>query len=108
MIEPITRKQAIKALLALEDKAFGHDKGSGEMYQEFCELMGLCEEWDGESETKEENWAPGFWELLMAIGVKPQEIVDIGGINNLCFPPEMCQAYGTEVPHPYDPEKGRG
>lgn len=95
---PIAREAAIKALLALEDKAFGHDKGSGEMYAEWCADRGLCQPWDGEVETADEDLPPDFFELLLAVGVSPQEIVNIGWINHKCFPPEMCRAYGFSTP----------
>ena len=93
-VDRITREAAIKALLSLEDRAFGHDKGSGEAYQEWAERLGLCPDWDGESRVRDEDMPPNFEELLMAVGVSPQEIVAIAHINPKCFPPQMCRAYG--------------
>lgn len=63
--------------------------------------MKLCPEYDPDDPHFEEdrnNWPPGFTELLMAVGISPQEIVDITGMNPKCFPEDMCRAYGFSTP----------
>jgi len=100
-MKKVDRKLAIKALLNLDEKTFGHDKGSGEAYWDWATDMGLCPEYDFDDpdfEKDRSNWPPDFVELLMAIGISPQEIVDISGRNTNCFPGDMCEAYGFTLP----------
>lgn len=97
-MKSVSREQALKALFSLDDFVFGHDKGSGEMYCEWAEHQGLCPEWDGESDVKEEDLPPGFFELFLALGIQPQEIIDVLHVNPKCFPEEMCKAYGVTNP----------
>lgn len=92
----ITRTEAIKALSSLFEKAFGSDKGSGEAYEEWCESNGLCPEWDGESVVKDEDMPPSEFEIMLALGLNPQEIIDTLHINPLCIPNDMCIAYGVK------------
>jgi hypothetical protein len=97
--EMIAREDAIRALDALFEQAFGHDKGSGEVYEAWCAEQGLCEEWDGEEDPiPPECEPPCQHELMLALGLTPQEILDALHINPRCFPANMCAAYGMEPP----------
>ena len=65
-MKKVNRKQAIKALLSLQIMAFGHDKGSGEIYWDWSTDMGLCPEYDFDDpmfENNRNNWPPDFVEL---------------------------------------------
>lgn len=97
-IKALTREQAIKSICELFERYFGVEKGSAEMYQDFAEDLKLCEPWDGEGEYKKENMPPDYNEFLLALGVKPQEIIDITHINTKCFDENMCKMYGVEIP----------
>jgi hypothetical protein len=81
----VTREKAIKAINELFDRHFGCDKGSGEDYQEWAEDMKLCEPWDGEGSFTEENYPPGQWDILQAIGVTQDEIIELLGANPAIF-----------------------
>lgn len=72
----LTRARAIVALHEIMDRYFGAEKGSQEMYQSFCEDLGLAELWDGEEPLLEQHQPPGTWELLMAIGVTEAELIE--------------------------------
>lgn len=72
----ITRAEAIKALESVFDKAFGNDKGSGDAYEDWAREQGLCADWDGEEEITDDMLAPGQWDLLLAVGVTPEELIE--------------------------------
>lgn len=95
-IKPIGRKTAIRALCDLDEEAFGHDKGSGEAYMDWATGFGLCESWDPEDD---ENWEPppDFYELLVAAGISPDEIIEATGCNPGMFPEEMRNAYKGNI-----------
>ena len=76
----MTRDKAICALVEMSERYFGAEKGSAEMWQEFCGDLRLCTEWDGES-TTEEDLPPSMWEILAAAGVHPDHITQACGIN---------------------------
>jgi hypothetical protein len=96
-LKPVTRKQAVAAILEMFDRWVGCEKGSSEMWSAFCEDMKLIPEWDGKAGT--EVAPPSPEEFLLALGVVPQEMVNVKGYNpGVVFPAEMCEAYG--VPRP--------
>lgn len=77
----LTRDKAIQCLDSLFERAFGSDKGSSQAYEEWCEEMGLCE-WDEEvDEYVGGREPPGQHQILSAVGISPQELVDVLGIN---------------------------
>ena len=76
----ITRDKAIRALVEMIERFAGSEKGSGELWQEFCADLHLCTEWDGES-TTEEDLPPSMWEILAAAGVHPDHLTEACGMN---------------------------
>jgi hypothetical protein len=100
-MKPITKEQAIKALHDLEEVAFGHDKGSGEAYLDWAidqDLCEYCDEYEGEEWDDEIHAPPSIIELLVAIGVSPQDLVDVLCVNPHMFTPEMCRCYRVDCP----------
>lgn len=81
-----TREQAIKAIHDLFDHAFGHDKGSDEMYIDWCDSHGLVVFEDDGGEPIASDW-PGELQFLAALGVTEQEMVDVLHINPKVFGP---------------------
>jgi hypothetical protein len=107
-MKKITEEQAVKALEQLMEIHFGHDKGSGEMYQEWAENVGLCKsiweeypdgDWPSEFDNDPDYQAPSCYELLMALGISPQKLVDTLHINPKIFDQEWCDMYGFEQPN---------
>lgn len=94
----IARAAAIRALEGLFERAFGSEKGSGDAYSEWCEEVGLCETWDGEEEFRDEHNPPCQYELMLALGLTPQEIVNALHINPKTFSPELCDGYAVAIP----------
>ena len=94
-IKPVTREQAIKVINTLFEEHFGSEKGSNDAYFEFMEKMKFVE-FDDDGNTIGE--APGQYEFLIALGVQPQEIVDVLGINHQIFTKSFCVAYGAKKP----------
>lgn len=94
--KPITRIDAIKVINELFERYFGNDKGSGELFWEFMEDMGLCE-YDYDTDTVITD-SPSQDEVLLAMGVQPQELIDILHINPNCYTEEMCKAYKVDMP----------
>ena len=76
----ITRDKAIRALVEMIERFVGSEKGSGELWHEFCADMHLCAEWDGES-TTEKDLPPSMWEILAAAGVDPDDITQACRMN---------------------------
>ena len=94
----IMREQAIRSLDHLFEKVFGSDKGSREAYEEWATNEGLCEEWAGEEDITDQMRPPGTLEFLLALGVTPQEIVDVIHLNPEIFDQQICDAYGMTPP----------
>lgn len=92
----ISKHLALKALLSLDSYAFGNDKGSDELYQEWCEENNLVPEWDEDRPLTNDDIAPSFIELFLAIGITPQEIHSILKDNPCRYPKELTDLYGFE------------
>lgn len=88
----ITRADAIKALDSLFEKAFGNDKGSGEMYEDWARERGLCDDWDGYGEVTDGMVPPGQWDILLAMGVTPAELIEHLHANPAIFEPREEKA----------------
>jgi hypothetical protein len=83
-MKEISRELAIKALDSMWDVAF--PEGSQERLQFWAEERHLCDEWDPEDEgTQEDARPPGVWDLLLAIGVTRQELIDYCNANPKIF-----------------------
>lgn len=80
----IERAGAIKALSDMWDIAF--PEGAMERVQDWGERNDLCDEWNPE----EAGWPddcrpPGIWDLLMVLGVTPQELIEHCHANPALF-----------------------
>lgn len=90
----ITRAKAIKALSALWDIAF--PERSGERCQEWAEANHLCAIWDPDSlEDQQDAMPPGIWDLMLALGVTPAELIEHCHANPKLF--EGSPSYETRV-----------
>jgi hypothetical protein len=70
----VTRVKAIKALSALWDIAF--PERSGERCHEWAEANYLCAIWEPDSlEDQQDAMPPGIWDLMLALGVTPAELI---------------------------------
>lgn len=98
-LKAISREQAVKALHEMFHKAFGNDKGSAEVYQEWAADQGLCEQWDEDGPDSPEILPPCIYEILVAAGIRPKQLVDILGINMKIFDREMCKQYKVDTPY---------
>ena len=87
-MDKITRVQAIKAIDSLFDRYFGSDKGSNELYESWASDNKLCEPWNGEEELTEEHIPPGQFDILMALGITKEELIEHLGVNPEIFKPE--------------------
>jgi len=95
-MEAVTRKQALSVILELFECHFGSEKGSGDMYAEFMERMGLSV-WDDECEKCIKE-PPGEFEFLLALGVQPQEFYDLmPGLNPRIFD-DLMELYHLTPP----------
>lgn len=80
----ITRELAIKAMDSMWEIAF--PEGSQERVQYWAEACHLCDEWDPDDEGVQEGARPpGIWDLLLALGVTPQELIALCHANPAIF-----------------------
>jgi hypothetical protein len=93
--DPVSRKAAIKTIDQLFETHFGSEKGSTEAYVDFMEQRGFCEFTDEGGVDKE---PPCQYEFLLALGVTPQELVDVLGINHKIFTKDFCDMYNAKKP----------
>jgi hypothetical protein len=71
----ITRAKAIKAISDMWDVAF--PERSGERLQDWAEAHHLCAIWDPDSlEDQQDAIPPGIWDLMLALGVTPAELIE--------------------------------
>jgi hypothetical protein len=74
-MKTMTRVQAIKALDRMWEIAF--PEGSHERVQDWAEGLGLCDEWDPDDDGPQDGAVPpGIWDVVMALGVTPAELIE--------------------------------
>lgn len=73
-MKEITRVQAIIGLSEMWDIAF--PENSQGRVQDWGERLDLCDMWDGDEDYTDDMRPPGVWDLLLALGVTPQELIE--------------------------------
>ena len=109
----LSRANAIRAIWALDSEHFGTEKGSGEVYADWCARNKLCsdpmelpETYCGEIPLK--YLPPGWTEVMVAAGIHPSEIVEaIPELNPKMFPEDLCDVYEVRPPGTGEPREAR-